>query len=538
MLGKGLLNQNTINSTGNYTNLFQDDEFSRKGYSHNLKFGMEYYLDDFNSFSGSVLFNTGTRDGSEVRTNTFTDGSLVNNYETNTSELFPMNSFDYRLGYKHNFGKRNNDLTVDFIYTPTTRNHTLNLYDPWPPVTSSDSITNTTNFIDNKAYVLQSDYINTFDKDTKIEAGLKVSYKDINNDYGYNNIINNVTIPNAALSNTFDYREFITALYASYSGTLGSFKYQAGLRSEYTSLNNRLLKPTDTTTHKNYLDFFPSAFLQYNFDEINAIQLNWTRRIDRPNPRQLNPFTDYSDPLNLEKGNPDLDPQYSNNFELGYLWISGKTTINPTAFFKYRTGDISDWKELIDSTNGITMTIPRNMNKSQSYGLDFIISHEFFKGWHADGNFSYFKQELFGSVPRTDAFNHILPDSSFTNSSNSWTMKLNTVVNLFGLADLQMSANYNSPVVTAQGTRDANWWADMGLKMDVLEGKGTINLRVSDIFNTQRWVHSSIGPGFYDTTNWKRVSQGAFLGFTYRFNDYKKAKDKHNGDNPGMDEDY
>lgn len=538
MTGTSDKNQNTIYEDL-FRNLLQNEEFSRNGYSHNFKLGIDYDIDNLNSISTSVLYNNGIRKSDEKMNNIISIPN-INTQTTNTRSLesYPMNSFDYILSYKHNFNKKQHDLTIDLFYMPSFRDGETNIFQS---EFNNDNYINTQQLTSNNSnkqnWVLQSDYINPFSKDSKLEAGFKISNLTNRMDYEYFDIINNEYIIDKIRSNKYEYTELISAAYTSYSNAIGNFKYQVGIRIESTNQTNHYSMPQDTGTEKQYIDFFPSGFLQYDIDDFNSFQINYTRRLKRPSIRNQNPFIDYEDPLNLEKGNPDIEPEYSNNYEISHILQLKKTTFNTTLYYRQVDGAISRWQELLDTTNGITISYPKNMNKSQSLGFDCIVSHEFFKQWRADANFSYFYYNIDGSVARFDNNNKPISDSSFSSNTNSWTLKINSTINLWGIADLQITGNYRSPIASAQGIRKSSYFVDMGIKMDILDKKGTISFRVSDVFNTQKWESESYGNGIESTSSFKRTSQTAFLGFTYRFNDYKRQKEKIKSEN-GSDDDF
>ena len=138
------------------------------------------------------------------------------------------------------------------------------------------------------------------------------------------------------------------------------------------------------------------------------------------------------------------------------------------------------------------------------------------KWWKADGSFSYFNSLVEGAYA----------GEQLKNEMNSWTAKVNTSINLWGIADLQFNFTYNAPTVTIQGEFSEVYWADMGIKADLIPNTLTLNFRVSDLFDSMTHEGKSFGKNFESITYWKRASQTAFLGITYRLNEFRRQKQK------------
>src|SRR5690606_33986068 len=121
-----------------------------------------------------------------------------------------------------------------------------------------------------------------------------------------------------SLDNDFEYTETIYAGYLMYGNQIGNFSYQAGVRAEYSDIGTQLIK-SNYNNDRDYLDFFPSVHMGYKLDDLNSLQLTYSRRLSRPRFRSLLPFSNFSDNRNFYRGNPDLDPEYTDSYEAGFL---------------------------------------------------------------------------------------------------------------------------------------------------------------------------------------------------------------------------
>jgi outer membrane receptor for ferrienterochelin and colicin len=239
----------------------------------------------------------------------------------------------------------------------------------------------------------------------------------------------------------------------------------------------------------------------------------------------LNPFVEV-DPQTRRYGNPDLKPEYTDAFEVGYLKNWKKRSLNVSVFYRNITDIIQRYSWL--DTNGITNMTPLNMSSGTSYGLEVIGSTEVFKWWKLNGNVSYFRNEIKGTQNGEE----------LTNSNYTWTAKVTSSMTILKNLDIQLLLNYRAPMVTIQGTMSGTFNVDIGMKKDILKNKAFISFRVSDIFNTQNFNMERQDAFFYQQYERKRESQVMFLGFTYKINGglKSKSKPKQNGDQQQPDD--
>ena len=174
-------------------------------------------------------------------------------------------------------------------------------------------------------------------------------------------------------SNNFNYDENIYASYAIFGNKANKFSYQLGVRMEITDIQTEL-EQTGELNDKNYTDLFPSAHVTYSLKENKSIQGSYSRRVRRPRFRSLNPFSSFSDARNIRSGNPDLDPTYSDSYELGVLQNWEKSSFYYALYYRYSTGVVS---RITTVEDGITYTRPENVGKSDDLGLEITYSNEF-----------------------------------------------------------------------------------------------------------------------------------------------------------------
>ena len=258
-------------------------------------------------------------------------------------------------------------------------------------------------------------------------------------------------------------------------------------------------------------------------------QLSFTRRINRPRLGNLNPFIDYSDPQNLRAGNPYLKPEYINGVELGFVKYLSTFALTSSVFYRI-TNDVITRYIIVDS-NGISMMTPKNLNKATSYGLELIGNGTIEKWWNLNASASYFRTELDGNLNSTE----------LNNSGYSWTAKLISNMSFPKIIDVQLSMFLQGKNVTPQGYTDPMFSSDIAFKKDFMNKRMSFGLRISDIFNTQKFGFNSNTSTFNTSYTRRRDSRYLFLTFTYRMGTQEKKKlrkkpnQEDNKDNEGND---
>ncbi|MEJ5301830.1 MAG: TonB-dependent receptor [Bacteroidales bacterium] len=533
-----LFRETTINDTSSY--LTQTGNNRRRGNFHNFGLGVDFMPDNYNSFTLSGRYNT--RDFT-MRENM---DNLYQNYLMDTTQFFNRKSsgdnnnsgFELSFNYTRKFDEKWKEWTADAFYSDGSGDNS-NIIDQWmypnnpsinPFLIRQQTLSNNTR----RVLTAQTDYVSQL-WSGRIELGYKFSYNFNDSDYGFYNFNDSTWLIDPTKSNRYVYSEYLNSVYLNYSRKITDKLYvQAGLRAELANIKSD--QKTQDSVYKNtYFSPYPSAIIKYSFNDKNQLQLSYSRRVNRPGPWVLNPFINYTDPLNLSAGNPSLKPEYSNSLELGYTLQLGNTTLSPSVYYRNTSGVIS--RIMTVYPNGTSFTTFRNQNKAEAYGLEFIVTQQVLQWWRLNGNFSYFHSALMG------------PDVTGDNSSsNSWTLRFMSMMMIPGVFDLQLSFNYNSPVIFnpsvgggrmggpgggggffmmgSQGRMSENYWADAGLKKDILSGKGTISIRLSDIFKTQKYNITTFGDNFISEAKRTRDSRVLFVGFSYKFNDYKRRQQR------------
>ncbi|NOS85844.1 MAG: TonB-dependent receptor [Ignavibacteria bacterium] len=520
---------NFINSDSYFTEENNNGRGHMRG--HSAKFGMDIFLNQTNTLG--LSFNLRGNDRSRYD---LTDDFVYNNSNILTSQYFNTTTheddgfnYDVAANYTLKLKKPQQVFTADLSFSRDKDEEVTNTYDTYiTPVVPEPVNRNEYTKETDDAYIADLNYVHPFGKDSKLETGYRGSYKKRDNDYRIDNYdySNNQYVTNLNSSNRFIYKEQIHALYGIYTNKIGNFGFSLGTRVEQTMVKGELMN-NGQTFDRSYIDFFPSASISQKITNYSEIQLSYARRVNRPRSRQLNPFVTISmmgGTNSLSQGNPDLNPEFTDAFELSYIQYLPFATITPTFFYRQTKDQISRSRTLIDSITTLSTFV--NYNKSKFYGGELIVNTTPVKIWTLNGTFSYYKTEI-------DASNL---GAGLSNGGYSWTARTTSTLVLPADMSLQVSYFYSGKQYNAQGTFEPFSMLDAAFKKDFFDKRLSLTLRVSDILDEAKFKANISGEGYLETFERKRDARTFYLNISYKFgqqekNKFDKGKKRNNDDN-------
>lgn len=517
--GGGSGNQIINNEDTSYTFRNTRDQL-RGGWSQTYRLGADFFLNDKNTLTVSGLYDT--ENGLNLVDIRYFDetneGVSIGETLRSDEEIELEDTYEFNLNYLKTFDEKDRKWTIDaqFIRDDDIENSNLIQTSTYP---ANDSLYQRSSNTENEVnYLFQSDYIDPLPNEMVLELGTRNTWRFIDNDFSVETRegLNGPWVPIDEFNNYFQYREAIYAGYAILSQDLGKWSWQGGLRAEYTDIETELVE-TGETNPRQYLNWFPSAFLGYEVQENQTVQLSYSRRLSRPGFRQLLPFTGYNDNRNFWAGNPDLDPEYTNSFEGSYLLYFDKGSLLSSAYYRHRTGVISRIT-VIDSI-GNTVRTPINLAVQDAYGFEFTANLDISQNWRLNGNLNVFHQVTAGDFEGQD----------FGATNTSWTTRLSSQWNFTEEIKGQISWFYRGPQVNAQGSIQAISSVDASLGVDLFGGKGSLTLNVRDLFNSRKRRWTIDEPGYFSESVFQWRQRQWLLTFSYRL---KQERDR-NGRNGG-----
>lgn len=502
----------------------QDGESHRN--SLNFNGGIDYFIDTRNNLTLSVQRRNMSygQEGTMLYTN-FTNEALTRDFERYTNSDRSIKSMNYTLAYKHTFAQKGREFTQDFVYSDNNMNNGQLISQQDMDIITGEVVglpqkQNNSALNRNYFFTAQGNYIQPFENGARIETGYKASYRDMAMDYDYTtfNYTDSSWQNQELLKNHYDFKEQIYAVYGIYSNSWKKVKYQAGLRYEQVYTLSKV-EQTDKTYKNPYYSFYPSLHTQYDLGKSRELQFSYSRRVDRPSPRDMNPYVDYSDSLNIRQGNPELQPEYTNSLELGVLKYWDKYSLTSTAFFRNTTGMVEEITR-IDSS-GITYEMPQNINNSKSYGLEMVVAANPYKWLRINGNVSLYKYVV-SSVPEYE----IPETNSFT-----WSGRLNATYTYAKDGSFQLIGNYMAPNSELQSKQESNYSVDASIRHDFFKNKLSASIRVTDIFDTRNHNSTTTGINFTSVNKRYMESRVLYAGIQLKINNYsKKSENRSNGE--------
>ncbi|MCX7862413.1 MAG: TonB-dependent receptor [Bacteroidales bacterium] len=485
--------------------------------SHNFKAGIDYNINNYESITLSSTYRMGNRTGNDSSINKVFDAynSYKQYYSRYEKSENPNQNIDISLNYRKRFSVPIREFTFDTYYSlgkfDDTENYNQINYFPIYLTPNQRSISN--NQFQN--ITIQSDYVHPIAEKTRIDAGIKAMARTTDNNYNFFNFdttLNDFT-NDTLLSNHFIYSDYVFAAYTTFSHEWKKISIQIGLRAEETfQKGDQITSQIKFDNH--YFNIFPSTHISYSLPNNNKLQTSYSRRINRPDPHSLNPFIDKSDPLTWHAGNPDLKPEYINSYEISHIKDWKKLSLTSDIFYKWTDNVVSRYRKV--DTSGTVTVFPLNMNKAESYGLEFTLTSQPIKPLRLMATFSYYKTSVFGSNEGND----------LTNSIFSYNARLNASLFLPKEWSLQLNGMFNGPSVMAQATRTAFYTVDAAIKKEIWNRKASVSIRMSDIFNTMNFQVKTDDPSMKAVMEFKRQTQILYVTFSYKINEGIKQRER------------
>ncbi len=541
----GYSNRDTPGNAFFFTEFFSPDlsspfteenrEYNRIRKNLNANFGLEYFIGEKASITGSFLYRDSDRENLTENVTDAFDNNLnldntnlrIENEDTNGTVL------QYAINFTQNFKNDSHIFTFDFQFQDNsndefsiiTNEETFpdEIIKPSEKVTSEDT--------QNKI-LLQSDYILPIGEKQQFEAGFRLNLNDLTTDYKfYNENANGDFILNTDISNIFVYDENIYAVYSQYGNKFGKISALFGLRMETTNIDIKIVDE-NLDSNKNYTDFFPTVNLAYEFSESENISLGYNRRIRRPRSRFINPFPSQSSKTNIFQGNPDLDPSKSNGLDLGYYKRWSKVTFNTSIYYTHATDVFQfiseDTGETTDEGIPIIRRTPINLSTNDRYGFEFSLNYTPIKKWRFNTSFNFYNSTIKGFYEGVD----------YGSVNTSWFARFSSKIVLPAKIDWQTTMMYRGPSENSQSEREGVFITNLAFSKDILKGNGTLSLNVNDLFNSRKRKMVTITETFRSFSEFQWRERQMRLSFTYRFKQKKKRQRQRNFENGGDDENF
>lgn len=525
------------------TFMYQKDRSVQLGYFAFVRGGVDYFISNRNTLSVAVNFVRGkfkptTR--SDIYIDSLYPAKITTFNERDADVEGSFRNLGTTLSFKHNFPKAGREWTADATYNGSRNNNEntiisrYNIGDPNQYIfTQQQQIRG-----ENENLILQTDFVNPITDKIKVELGARAQLRSTDSRNAFYTIDpNGQLILQPSSVNNYRNNDNVYAAYVNYSSQLKNFGYQLGLRAESSKYEGVLSTVTNAKQDFN-IDFpislFPSVFLSQKLGETSSLQLNYTRRINRPNFWQLTPFTDSSDRLNPRKGNPGLRPEFTNSFELSYeKTFKNRDNFLASLYFK-NTNDLITNFQIIDSSGPQDIILNTFINANSSYvtGLELTSRNKLTKWWELTSNLNLYASDIKINDPKQPEQQRL----------TSWFAKLNNNFKLPKNITIQLSGEYQSKTIlppggsgggggrggfgggfgggasASQGYVRPNYGVDVAIRYEFLKNRtASVSVNMNDIFRTRRQDIHSESAYFIQDVFRRRDPQVLRINFNWRF---------------------
>lgn len=348
------------------------------------------------------------------------------------------------------------------------------------------------------------DYTHPFSEEITLETGAQYVINDVSNDFAVLNFTDGEFVNDPLQTNVFDWNQRVLGVYATGAYEGKKLGVQLGLRFENTDLST-LLRVTDEANSQNYTNPFPSLHTSYKISEKVSLQAGYSRRIFRPRLWDLNPFFNIRNNFNIRVGNPDLQPEFTDSYELSAIAAIGEASISSSVYHRYTTEVV---ERVAFFNEGVTTVMPMNLGTNATYG------------WEVNGKYSVGKWLSLSGDFNANWFSRrgALDSTSFNFDGDQYTARLTSKFKLPEQWDIELSGQYLSRVQMVQGTQSANLFLDVGVRKKVWKRRGVISLSVRDLF-ASRFREMRVEQADFFQYSFSRRGRFITLGFSYGFGD-------------------
>ncbi len=509
----------------------QTSEGGRLSNSHMGTFGLDYNINKKNVLGFETLISIANKDKSIPYNYEFFDENeaLTNSsLRDNTEDIF-RSKIDLQANYKHKFEKDKQYLEVNASYSINGQQEDANYFESTIYPTKGDTLDIQNNIQSNNSKISHYKVIYNypFTKNTSIETGLDGEYRQIDNKIDVFSFASTSHLlePNDNLSSQFNYTDQTQAIYSLFKSSINKFSYQIGLRLEYSDYQFRLDNSKIGDTYRQRYNYYPSLHTQYKINKSTEFGASYSKRVNRPSIRQLNPIHDYADAYNYRVGNPNLEPENIHSTEISFSKRWDKFRIMPSIYYKYIDNAVKRIKSRDSSGIGVVSYL--NLDYGSSYGTELIATYRVNKWLDFNGS--------------TNVGYSILQDKtdgSLSNEDFAWSGKIMSNIKLPLDIKLQLSYHYYGERVIPQGYIEPMQWLDLGLRKSFWDNKASLSIRASDILQTREFNIHIDTDEYLSKLHFKRYPTYVLVSFTYQIGKAikhkKRSRSREGGEDIGL----
>ncbi|MFD0798345.1 TonB-dependent receptor domain-containing protein [Maribacter chungangensis] len=469
----------------------------------NLILGTDYHINDLNviTLSGNFAYEW-EKENSTALFTTFDNADLrTDAFERRELTTATNPKYSYELQYKKDFeGNPEQSLLLSATGNLFAKDQVSDFTNTTTVGTAGDLLQRARTDFGQADYIFKADYTHPWADTYTIETGAQYQINDVESDFGISEFDGTSFVEDPALTNIFEWTQKVLGIYGTAAYEKDKWGLKVGVRFEDTDVAT-LLQTTNEENDQRYNNFFPSGFASFKANDDLSFQAGYSKRIFRPRLWDLNPFFNIRNNFNIRTGNPNLQPEFTDSFEITSIYKLGKVSMNFGVFYRHTTDVV---ERVVAFENNISISRPENIGINNTTGVEFNAKYipTNWLSFTNDFNFSRFARE--GDFEGT----------SFDFVGEQWSNRLLSKIKLPADIDLELVGNYVSGFRTVQQEITENLFMDFGARKKILKGKAILNLSIRDVFASRIRESQTIQPNFY-LRNFSR--QGRFVTFGISF---------------------
>jgi outer membrane receptor protein involved in Fe transport len=484
--------------------LSQGKEFRNETF-FNITLGTDYHINAFNvlTLSGNFAYEIEDQPSAYQFRILDTNDDLISSWsrEENTAATNPK--YQFELNYKKQFKtNKEHSLQVSALgsfFGKDQESKFINTLITGADITNAQQ---TETDFQQADYTFKADYVNPLTEIYTIETGVQYVINDVGNDFEVRDLVDDSYVINENLTNNFDWKQNVLGLYVTTAYEKDKFGVKLGLRVEQTDLKT-LLTTTNERNAQNYTNVFPSFHSSYKISDNTSIQAGYSRRIFRPRLWDLNPFFNIRNNFNIRAGNPNLQPEFTDSYELTSIYKIGKASLSSSLYYRYTTQVVERISTFEDN---VTFSSPENIGTNSSVGFEMNGKFSPNKWLTLTGDFNLNYFDRIGTFENQD----------FDFSGSQWSSRMGSKIGLPADIDIEFTGNYQSGFETVQGEQSGYAFLDLGVRKKILKGKVILNLGVRDLFKSrirERFVNQPTFESYSFRQRGRFITFGVSYGF-------------------------
>jgi outer membrane receptor protein involved in Fe transport len=484
--------------------LSQGKEFRNETF-FNITLGTDYHINAFNvlTLSGNFAYEIEDQPSAYQFRILETNDDLISSWsrEENTAATNPK--YQFELNYKKQFEtNKEHSLQISALgsfFGKDQESKFINTLITGADITNAQQ---TETDFQQADYTFKADYVNPLTEIYTIETGVQYVINDVGNDFEVRDLVDDSYVINENLTNNFDWKQNVLGLYVTTAYEKDKFGVKLGLRVEQTDLKT-LLTTTNERNAQNYTNVFPSFHSSYKISDNTSIQAGYSRRIFRPRLWDLNPFFNIRNNFNIRAGNPNLQPEFTDSYELTSIYKIGKASLSSSLYYRYTTQVVERISTFEDN---VTFSSPENIGTNSSVGFEMNGKFSPNKWLTLTGDFNLNYFDRIGTFENQD----------FDFSGSQWSSRMGSKIGLPADIDIEFTGNYQSGFETVQGEQSGYASLDLGVRKKIFKGKVILNLGVRDLFKS-RIQERFVNQPTFESYSFRQRGRFITFGISYGF---------------------